>query len=178
MKHLLQLSLLFSFLFSFQAHSSEYILKLKNTEKVFADLFFRSQRSVIKLDYNPAAKLFKVEINDSQKLKTLQTTAVDQIDFLIPNQKIQLERNNATPVSILGISLLAQKQWNLEKIRAADAWALAGNRGSRKIVVAVIDSGIDGEHPDLKANLVPGYNFFDNNTNTADKFGHGTHCAG
>lgn len=179
MKTFIQTLFLISFFFQSQVHSAEYILKLKNVTNrptTQSTTFFNSNSFITKLAYNPAGQIFKIEIQDLQKLEALRANVTEQIEYLIPNQKIQVEKIETSPV--LKIATEAQKQWNLEKIRAAGAWALAGNRGSRKIVVAVIDSGIDGEHPDLKANLIPGYNFFDGNTNTADKFGHGTHCAG
>jgi subtilisin family serine protease len=50
--------------------------------------------------------------------------------------------------------------------------------GSPNLVIAILDSGIDPTHPDLAAKLVPGYNFWDNNADTHDVFGHGTAVAG
>lgn len=47
-----------------------------------------------------------------------------------------------------------------------------------RVTIAVIDTGVNSNHKDLKVNIVPGYNFVDNNTNTMDHFGHGTHVAG
>lgn len=67
-------------------------------------------------------------------------------------------------------------QWHLAQISAPAAWNLS--TGSASIVAAVIDSGVDGTHPDLKAKLVPGWNFVDNNSNTGDVLGHGTAVAG
>jgi serine protease len=46
------------------------------------------------------------------------------------------------------------------------------------IVVAVIDTGVDLEHPDLKANLLPGWDFIDDDNTAQDIAGHGTHVAG
>lgn len=50
-------------------------------------------------------------------------------------------------------------------------------RGSG-VVVAVVDTGVDLEHPDLKANILPGWDFIDDDNTAQDIAGHGTHVAG
>lgn len=65
--------------------------------------------------------------------------------------------------------------WHLAKIGAPIAWDTAKGDG---VVVAVLDSGVDGTHPDLVNKLVPGWNLVDNNSNTSDVYGHGTEVAG
>lgn len=66
-------------------------------------------------------------------------------------------------------------QWNLQKINAPSAWDISqGGFGP----VAVLDTGIDSSHSDLSGEVETGYNFIDDNTNTSDDNGHGTHVAG
>ncbi len=43
---------------------------------------------------------------------------------------------------------LVNNQWGLEKIKAFDAWDIT--QGSDTVLLAIIDTGIDYEHPDLK----------------------------
>ena len=66
-------------------------------------------------------------------------------------------------------------QWHLAKIGAPTAWDTA--TGSN-IIVAILDTGVDGSHPDLAAQMVAGWNAFDNNADSADIHGHGTAVAG
>lgn len=66
-------------------------------------------------------------------------------------------------------------QWNLRTIRADKAWPVSRGSG---VVVAVIDTGVDLKHPDLKARLAPGRDFVDGDSSPADANGHGTHVAG
>ncbi len=65
--------------------------------------------------------------------------------------------------------------WHLPKIGATTAWDVTTGDN---VVIAVLDSGVDATHPDLAGRLIPGWNFYDNNSNTADVFGHGTLVAG
>ena len=66
-------------------------------------------------------------------------------------------------------------EWHLQTINAPTAWNTSIGTG---VTVAILDSGIDPTHPDLVGQLVPGWNFYDNNSNTADVYGHGTLVAG
>ncbi|WP_035374251.1 S8 family serine peptidase [Pseudoduganella violaceinigra] len=66
-------------------------------------------------------------------------------------------------------------EWHINKIGANTAWDKTQGSG---IIIAILDSGQDATHPDLIGNTVPGYNIYDNNSNTADVCGHGTKVAG
>ncbi|MFN3683716.1 MAG: S8 family serine peptidase [Fimbriimonadaceae bacterium] len=67
-------------------------------------------------------------------------------------------------------------QWHLAKIQAPQAWDLS--KGSQQVVIAIIDSGVDPNHPDLAPKLVPGWNVLNGTSSWADDNGHGTAVAG
>jgi len=71
-------------------------------------------------------------------------------------------------------------QWALDAINANAAWA-AGYTG-QGIIVAVMDTGVDGTHPDLQGQLVDGIEVRNMTpllaTANSDTDNHGTHCAG
>ncbi|HYI00694.1 S8 family serine peptidase [Hyalangium sp.] len=78
-----------------------------------------------------------------------------------------------------GLELSASRMWGLNRIGIPSVWR-DFTRGSPDIRVAVIDCGVDLEHPDLRGNLLPGYSLFEK---TAQPFNdpanaHGTACAG
>ena len=70
---------------------------------------------------------------------------------------------------------MLSSQWHLPKINAPTAWGASVGAGT---IVAILDTGIDPSHPDLAGQLVPGWNFYGNNSDTSDPNGHGTAVAG
>lgn len=81
----------------------------------------------------------------------------------------------AEPLAIPNDSYYSS-QWHHPKIYAPQGWDI--NKGSTTVPIAIIDTGVDPAHPDISAKLLPGYNFYDNNTDTRDVHGHGTAVAG
>jgi subtilisin family serine protease len=67
-------------------------------------------------------------------------------------------------------------QWALDTMQVPAAWTLT--KGSPDTVIAIVDTGIDLHHPDLRPKLVGGINITAPQSAPKDDFGHGTHVAG
>src|SRR6202011_6272499 len=69
-------------------------------------------------------------------------------------------------------------QWNLRRIGMEQAWDLRPS--APDVIVAVLDTGVDLTHPDLRANLLldQGYDFLDDTPSPQDDESHGTAVAG
>ena len=68
------------------------------------------------------------------------------------------------------------QDYGLARIQAPQAWDVT--TGSPDVTVAVVDTGIATDHLDLSANVVPGYDFVQDDADPRDFNGHGTHVAG
>ena len=169
---------------AFSAHAAqgpatipgEYLVKYRGGQ--FAALTsLRSLASVRILDQNPNAQLLKVRVALASEPQTLaRLMSEPSVEYVVPNAVLRAFR---TPLETKAL----QSQWAIQKVNAEKAWQRAGNKGSRKVVVAVIDTGSDYNHESLKPNQIPGYDFKEDSADPMDKTGranpgHGTHCSG
>jgi subtilisin family serine protease len=69
------------------------------------------------------------------------------------------------------------QQWSIPMMGVDRGWLTT--MGSRSVVLAVIDTGVDRTHPDLAgASILPGYDAIDGSSDTSDTCGHGTATTG
>ena len=96
----------------------------------------------------------------------------------------QVETSGEFPPSIMNSTPndpFLNQLWGMKNSGAMQVWP--NIHDSTKIIVAVIDSGVDYRHPDLKDNMWTrggkhGYDFYDNDDDPLDEQNHGTHVAG
>ncbi len=87
-----------------------------------------------------------------------------EVEYAEPNYKYQ--------AAIIPSDIYFPNQWYLNKIKAVEAWNIA--REAPEIVIAVIDTGVDIDHPDLKDNIwrnkdeIPDNNIDDDNNGYID----------
>ncbi|GAA3412862.1 S8 family serine peptidase [Paenibacillus hodogayensis] len=90
------------------------------------------------------------------------------VSYIVANRKVQISAAANDP--------FLDKQTYLNQTHTIEAWKEINRNES--IVIAVVDTGVDLDHPDLKDNLVPGINLVQPKLKPADDNGHGTNVAG
>lgn len=164
---------------SFSAQATEYLVK----KKVSHDLFsIQSIKGMKVIGFHEDGNLVKIDISDGSEVPTLLKLYKDpSVEYVVKNFRLQLFSPKASDiVKTLG----NREQWAIKKVNAEKAWSLAGNKGSKKVIVAVIDTGVELTHESLATNIIDGYDYLDNDNDATDTAiddknpGHGTHCAG
>ena len=141
------------------------------TEMLSADIQGITQETSETMDFNSIFSIddyvYTLE-GDKKRLEQLRRSPLMRhVDYVEPNYIYKtLEVPNDPEY---------HKQWNLQGIGVESAWETTKGEG---VTVAVIDTGVT-RVPDLRrTEFVAGYNFVDDNRDTTDKLGHGTHVAG
>ncbi|HKG98413.1 MAG TPA: S8 family peptidase, partial [Pyrinomonadaceae bacterium] len=148
------------------------------------------------------------DLDDAEPAATVaKYISLPEVEYAEPNFEIELDATDGPLVPVLPRDPQFTEQWALANsgqrggkqgadISATLAWATT--TGSDKVVVAVLDSGVDYTHEDLAQNMwvrpagmapyhddelgtiddLNGYNAIDNTSDPMDENGHGTHCAG
>ena len=95
------------------------------------------------------------------------------VEHAEPNYVTQLATDVTTAVAVNDPK--TGPQYSLDRMRVRDAWSLS--TGSAR-TIAVLDTGVEFGHPDLAGRTVPGHDFVNNDSVSADDNGHGTWVAG
>jgi len=99
------------------------------------------------------------------------------VEFVEPNYIYHLDSTTSLPsLNIPPNDEYYNKQWGLDTIHAEQAWQIT--TGDPNVKIAILDSGIDMNHPDLSAKIMGGYDYANNDEIPDDELGHGTHVAG
>ncbi|MFM8931151.1 MAG: S8 family peptidase, partial [Gemmataceae bacterium] len=146
--------------------------------------------------------MYQANISGQSLIKTLDALKANtRVQLVQPDAKItaQMIPNDSRFSELWGMNNTGQTGGAFDAdIDAAEAWDKA--TGTGQTVVAVIDTGVDYNHPDLKANIwtntreiagngrdddgngyvddVRGWDFFNNDADPMDDNGHGTHVSG
>ena len=190
--------------FSVNSFSGEYIVKLNSGYKSLPKKFqFINQKSFTVL----GQEYLKIQMSqkDLKSLKMgpevshIEPNVIFQAfeDRYLPIQWALSNMGHNEPISVDRLSPMSGKEGC--DISALDAWNIS--KGSKEIKIAILDTGIDYNHPDLKSQLytnldelngetgvdddgngyiddIHGYDVINGDGDPLDDSGHGTHCAG
>ncbi|WP_339235991.1 S8 family peptidase [Paenibacillus sp. FSL R5-0517] len=134
-------------------------LRMQSARKLGYTYVFRSED----MSYKQLHSYFESKWNplymEPHYMYLTNDTVTEQTDVTIPND-----------------ILFSDYQWNLPAIETNRGWNIT--RGNKDVIVAVVDTGVDMNHPDLKGKLLEGYNVVEPGSKPMDDVGHGTHVAG
>lgn len=123
---------------------------------------------IIETDLLPHTYLVSVDSD-------MEVEALDADDIVVYAESDHLYQSTQDTPTLIPDDTFYSEQWGLEKINAPEAWATT--TGSSDVIVAVIDTGIDRDHPDLEGQLTNGAIASRFSQTILDGAGHGTHVA-
>ncbi|WP_139364827.1 S8 family serine peptidase [Sutcliffiella halmapala] len=140
------------------------IVKYNTYKDMPKDLSFKS------INKNKEAKVDVIEVPASELNDSLQELeSLPQVEYAVEDIEYEFFGVNDPYYN-------DYQSIDFDRVDANKAWNLF--KPKKRPVVAVLDSGVHIEHPDLKNQIVKPYNVLQNNNKPVDDVGHGTHVAG
>ncbi len=156
------------------------------------------------------SRLYRVRLNTAQRAADAKPVSVPEavarlsaladVEYAEPNYLVYTLSNDENETTAVYTDPLGSQQWGLRAIDLLKLWKVTKTTEKRP-VIAIIDTGVDIEHPDLADNIwtnlgeangaeghddddngftddLHGWDFVNQTGNMDDFNGHGTHCAG
>src|SRR5690625_489703 len=174
----------------FKGHSQENkIVSEDNNLNSIKEESVHDRRIIIKLkaghtfdvnqfDVQPVNDENHLDMDNMMIVKVPHTYNFDKKRHEIENSPdvIYAEADIISKASYLPSPQVLKNQWYLNQIGMPKAWKI--NEGSKDITIAVLDTGVNRNHPALKGRVKTGRNIIDKKKGMIDDNGHGTHVAG
>src|SRR5437667_11218661 len=123
----------------------------------------------IEISSIPALRLHVIQVAPADLPQVLAKYQADP-------QVVNAEENKTRQSQAFPTDPLYSNQWSLPKIGWDLVFGTVTPTGSA--IVAILDTGVDAQHPDLAGNVIPGISILDGSSGTTAPSGHGTRVAG
>lgn len=133
--------------------------------------FDRPDRESMRVRAFEVVNGFDAELTDDQVKRLLASGEVDNIEPVIERHALDDSVTPGQQTTPYGVAM----------VKAPSVWPVtkgAALNGSGPIHVAVIDTGIDYNSPELAAVFKGGHNFISGSDDPLDDYGHGSHVSG
>lgn len=151
--------------------------KVKEMEKVFKTAKKRREKKYIRIYTGEVMEVpqlfnwYKLKVPDDADI-----TAIVEAYKSDPNVEYA-EPNYIARICVIPNDSLYAQQWGLPAIHAPEAWDI--EQGDSTLIIGILDTGVEWDHPDLADKVVStGYDFVNDDNDAMDDNGHGTHVAG
>lgn len=145
------------------------IIKFKSTVTTADKVEILQSLNIKEISSNDRGGFSLVSVTGNEDLASLA-------ERLLKNKKVEyVEPNYEVETAYTPLDPSYSKQWYSKKIQMPRAWELS--RGASNVTVAVIDSGIQVDHPELRGRIVFPYDIINGNSIIYPDE-HGTHVAG
>ncbi|WP_421378876.1 S8 family peptidase [Bacillus salacetis] len=170
-----------------QLAAEKYIVVFKDQDSLPAGYKELVQKAGGQVSYE-LKKVGAVEVSSSnptflQEIKKSSLVSQTGVENKLYPEGPAIEEAFTPEADASGADLYNKSQWDIKQVtNNGESWTLPGGTGKPvsgdDIVVGVIDTGIDYNHPDLKENYVYGKSFVPGYPDAMDQNSHGTHVAG
>jgi serine protease len=172
-----------------QSADSAYKAFSRKTDRGFLNNFFSKESDFARVDAKVVENLANLntivvdaDAAEIAKLQNNPDVAMVEKEIFHPAPQpmngfvVTSKKSKKTFASVLAVPA---QPWGIAAVKAPEAWVASPNKGAGARVL-VLDTGIDAEHPSLKANFEKGQDFTGLSTGAdfTDRIGHGTHCSG
>jgi thermitase len=169
-----------------QVIPGEFIVKFKPSATNSANALAAAGAEKVRSIGHTAMQLVRVENADKNSMANLQKSLKNSIEWIEPNRIMTLDYRDAKPYQPSSRAdeefpndPMFGDQYAHKVSNSVEGWKIS--QGSSDLVLAIVDTGVDGTHPELKDKMVAGFDVMNPDTPDSankDPMGHGTHCAG
>lgn len=129
-----------------------------------------SQYAIIGFDRDVKSLVIQIPENERDHIRKTINSKIPNHKFIVFDEEIY--ELNARSISDKSVD----PGWHLKAVKAPQGWNIT--RGNPSVKIAVVDDGIQADHPIFKNRIVDAYNVFTQNNHLSYGEGHGTHTAG